>query len=507
MKRGINVKKSPMRAALLFMIISCFLMSNIVFAQQALEQNKDEIDMSYLKSVMEMIKEKYKDQITEEELIEGALKGMFDTMDPYTVYFTNEEAESFFGDMEGTYKGIGVMFTEVGKNLMVVKVFEASPAEDAGIIEGDIIVEVDGKNVTGASSEEIASLIKGEEGTKVTLGIMRDGEAGILKFEVVRKEIRINPVTYYIKDDIGYIKLEMFNSNTSEFMNKALEEMDKNQIKKIVLDLRDNPGGEVSQAVAVAEKLVPQGLITRLDFKSESQKDEEYYSDLKNLKYKLVVLVNEMSASASEILAGAIQDTSAGVLVGTRTFGKGKVQNIYPVLSPEAYKKYEDQLGVKVVNGYELFVKHGIRPLDEEIIGWTKITTGEYYTPKGRMIDGVGLEPDIHVENEKTVSIDVRSVKKLKKVSKPGLNTKSADVYNAEQILKLCGYEVDEPDTLMDKKTFNAVAKFQKDSGLYSYGVLDFTTQQALNEKLEGLVLKLDRQYTKALEVLNSKNS
>jgi len=160
-----------------------------------------------------------------------------------------------------------------------------------------------------------------------------------------------------------------------------LKQMDKNNIKKIILDLRDNPGGDVGQAVSIARKFVKKGLITKLDFKSESQKDEEYYSYLEELKYKLVVLVNENSASASEILAGAIQDTGSGILVGTTTFGKGKVQNLYPILTPEAVEKYRKTF----VNGYDLLEKHGIYPSDEEIIGWVKITTGEYYTPGGKI--------------------------------------------------------------------------------------------------------------------------
>lgn len=478
-------------------------MSGSVFAEEMQGQNEDQTNSSYLESVMDMVNEKYKGQITQKKLIEGALKGMFDTMDPYTTYYTRDEAESFFGDMNGSYKGIGVMFSEFDGKFVVDKVFNSSPAEEAGILAGDIIVEVDGTSIIGVSSEEAASLIKGEEGTKVTLGIIRDGQDEIIRCEVTRKEIRVSPVSYYIKDGIGYIKLEMFNSNASESMNKAFEEMDKNNITKIILDLRDNPGGEVNQTVSIAKKLVPEGLITKLDYKSELQKDEEYYSSLKKLKYKLVVLVNEMSASASEILAGAIQDTGSGTLVGTKTFGKGKVQNVYPILTPEASKKYEQEFGVKIINGFDLFVSHGISPDDDEIMGWIKITTGEYYTPDGRMIDGKGLEPDIYVENEKTLgNINPKSISKLKKMSKPSLNTESTDVFNAESILLLSGYEVDTPDTLMDAKTVRAVADFQKDCGLFSYGVLDYTTQQALNDKLEELIVSTDRQYTRALELL-----
>jgi len=142
----------------------------------------------------------------------------------------------------------------------------------------------------------------------------------------------------------------------------------------------------VGQAVSIARKFVKKGLITKLDFKSESQKDEEYYSYLEELKYKLVVLVNENSASASEILAGAIQDTGSGILVGTTTFGKGKVQNLYPILTPEAVEKYRKETGETFVNGYDLLEKHGIYPSDEEIIGWVKFGVSAKAPPPSIMI-------------------------------------------------------------------------------------------------------------------------
>lgn len=384
-----------------------------------------------------------------------------------------------------------------------MRFFESSPAAKAGIIKGDIVLKVDGQSVEGKSTDEVAQLIRGKAGTKVSITMQRLGEKDARTFEVERAEVVVNPVTYHIKDEIGYIKLDIFSSNSNLYMTKALEEIDKSKIKKLILDLRDNPGGEVSQVVKIAENFVPKGLITKLDFKSEEKDDEAYYSENKDLKYKLVVLVNESSASASEILAGAVQDTGSGTLVGTKTYGKGKVQNIFPILSPEAYKKYEEELGVKIVDGYDLINNHGIRPTDDEILGWTKITTGEYYTPKGRMIDGTGLQPDYYIENEELKNeVDLRTIDSLEKRVKPTINDKSLDVFNAEKILKFCGYEVDSPDMFLDGETSDAIYKFQKDNGLYPYGVLDFSTQQALNNKLEKLQSEYDKQMAKALELL-----
>ncbi|MCX7921157.1 MAG: S41 family peptidase [Clostridia bacterium] len=494
------MKKGFIKLILVLTIIFSMVTAQPVFAEDTVSSK----DLDYLKSVMDMIKEKYKGEISDEKLIEGALKGMFDTMDPYTSFFTPKEADSFLNDMNGSYEGIGVMVELDGDYIVVTKVFASSPAEKAGIFVNDKIVEVNGKSVVGRSLEETVSLIKGPSGTKVTLGVIRKDVKGIKSIEVYRGQIKLNPVSYEIRNGIGYIKIDTFNANTSEYVTQALSDMDKNNIKKIVLDLRNNPGGLVDQAVAVARNFVPKGLITKLDFKSESIKDEEYYSDLEKPKYKLVVLVNENSASASEILSGAIQDTKVGQLVGTKTFGKAKVQNFVPILTPEAFKKYEEKLGVKVVDGFELMQKHEITPSDDEIVGWSKITTGQYTTPKGRMIDQVGIEPDIYVDNYALVKeIDVNNVQKLTMTSKPKLNSEGVDVYNAEKILLLSGYDVGTPDMKLEAKTFKAIAAFQKANKLHSYGVLDYSTQQALNNKLSKLILDIDKQYSKAVTLLN----
>ncbi len=486
-----------------FAIILCLVSASTAFATGIEVEGSEKKDLEYLQSVIDMIKDKYKDKVTDEQLIEGAINGMFDTMDKYTDYYTKEEAESFFTDIDGAYVGIGVRISSDEKEILVVEVFEASPAEKAEIINGDIILSVDGQSLEGKSGDEAAQLIKGKAGTKVLLEIQRVGEKEPLKIDVERAEVKVNPVSHHISGDIGYIKLDIFNSNSNLNIKKALNEMDKSSIKKLVLDLRDNPGGEVSQVVKIAENFVPQGLITKLDFKSERVKDEEYYSKNKALKYKLVVLVNGSSASASEILAGAVQDTEAGILVGTKTYGKGKVQNVYPVLSPAAFNKYEEKLGAKIVDGYDLINNYGINPPDKDIIGWTKITTGEYYTPNGRMIDGTGLQPDYYIENTYIQNeVDLRTIKRLAKKVKPGINDKSLDVLYAEKILKFCGYSIDQPDMLLDDQTSAAVYKFQKDNGLYPYGALDFATQQALNDKLEKLISQHDKQMAKANELL-----
>jgi len=479
----------------------CLLGPNYVSAQE----NSSTGSFEYLDSMMDFVQDNYRDDVSDRQLLEGALKGMFAGLDDYSVFFTPDEASDFISDMQGEYFGIGVMISKAGEYVVVTKVFPASPAETAGIVPGDRIVAVDGENIIDTAIDNASALIKGEAGTTVTLDIIRGGQQGVIRVEAVRGPIRVNPVSYEINNEIGYIKIDVFNANTGEFLAPVMEDMEDKQIRKIILDLRGNPGGEVDEVVAAGRYFVPKGLITKLDFKSEETEDREYYSDQEEVRYQLVVLVNGMSASASEILAGAVQDTGAGVLVGTRTFGKSRVQNVIPLLTPEASEKYQKRLGVKIVDGFELISRYKVTPADDEIVGWVKLTTGEYFTPAGRTIDGVGLIPDVVVEDPVLLNgISVYNVSPLSLTAKPAVHTESIDVINAEKILKMLDYEIAEPDMKFDEKTLRAVNKFQKDMGLFPYGVLDFTTQNALNRELKRLIKETDKQYAKAVELLDS---
>jgi carboxyl-terminal processing protease len=495
------LKKSTLRS-LATMVFVVFAIVVLVFPGSAYAS--DDTSLEYLKTVIEMVMERYRGEITEEQLIEGALKGIFDTMDVYTTYYTLDEAESFLLNIEGTYQGIGVTIEKSETGVVIVKVFDSTPAHKAGLSQGDVIITIDGINVKERSLEEVAALIKGEVGTKVVLGVMKAGSRNVTIIEVVREKIKISPVTYEIRDgDIGYIKIEMFNSNSAEFVNEALKYLDNKGITKVILDLRNNPGGEVIQAVNIAKKFVPRGVITTLDFKSEKTEDLVYHSDLDKVKYDLVLLVNESTASASEILAGAVQDTGSGILVGTNTFGKALVQNLIPILTPQAYEKYRKQLNADVVDAYELINDYGVSPLQSEIMGWTKITTGVYITPSGKVLEEGGLVPDYYAEGTIPVNgVYVDTISRLTKSERLKLNSQGADVENAEKILKALGYDVDTPDTLLDNKTYKAIRKFQNDEGLYSHGILDSSTQDVLNGKINSLLWQCDLQYLKAVELL-----
>jgi len=459
--------------------------------------------VQYLNGVLDMIKDQYWGNVSDKNMVDETVQGMFGALDDYTQYMSNDEKNTFMDTMSGAFGGIGVTLQVSGNYILVTKVFPSSPAEKSGVLQGDLIVEANGVSLVKATTDKAVSAIKGEVGTTVKLGIMRDHYSKTIYKTVKREFVKISPVTYEIRNGIGYIKLDMFNENTGEFFNKALAEMDAKKITKIILDLRDNPGGEVNQAVAVARKFVPKGLITKLDYKSEKYDDQEYYSNLEKTKYKLAVLVNGASASASEIVSGAIQDTGAGKLVGTKTFGKAKFQSLIPMLTVDAFKKYKEEDNISAVNAYDLMI-NGIYPSDDEIAGYAKMTLGVYYTPKGRMIDGAGLTPDVKVDDPKPVAgIKVNSIQKLTETVEPRLNAQGDDIFNAEELLKVMGYKIAAPDNFLDSGTVAVLKEYQKKLGIKESGILDKKTQASLNGELLKVTAKYDAQYSAAVNLLN----
>lgn len=468
----------------------------------AAETQDDSVNGDYLKSVMDLINQKYNGNVTEEDLIQGAVKGMLGTLDDYSAYYTNDEYKAFSSSIQGAVEGVGIQVQFSDNYVTVLKAFSGSPAQKAGILSGDKIAEVDGESVVGKQLEDVIAKVKGTPGTKVKLGILRQGAKDIITLEMERAEVTIPSVSYEVRGDIGYILIEQFTATAYSGVKEALNFFDDKNITKVVVDLRNNPGGLVDQAVKIANCFVTKGLITRLDYKDESVKDEAYYSSLEKSKYKLAVLVNENSASASEILTGAIKDTKSGVVIGTKTFGKAKVQEFIPILTKDAYSWYniektdrKDDAGV-TVNAMD------VNAFQSEVLGWAKMTVGLYYTPSGECIDLKGIEPNIKVEETSEAGIAVNLLEQLTVSVKPSLNTQYMDVYTAECILKLLKYDVDTPDLTLDKKTFAAIKKFQKDSKVGSYGDLDFTTQRLLNNKLAELKQTDDAVYAKAIEEL-----
>ncbi len=305
------------------------------------------------------------DQV-ENYLYKGAVAGLGDI---YAAYYTKEEYQSMIDSTNGSYYGIGV---EISQNMTtgiitISRIFEGSPAEEAGLLPGDVMYKIAGQEVTGEDLNKVVALIKGEEHTTVAVEVARDGEDDYLEFEVERRTIEVPTVeSEMLENQIGYIAISSFDDVTTDQFITALDNLESQGMKALVVDLRNNGGGLVSSVCAILDRLLPEGLIVYTEDKYGNR--EEEYSDADHYFDKpLAVLVNGNSASASEIFAGAIKDYGIGTLVGTTTYGKGIVQKIYPLSDGTA----------------------------------VKLTVSKYYTPNGNNIHGTGIEPDVVVELDK----------------------------------------------------------------------------------------------------------
>lgn len=344
----------------LLLAITLLISNTGTVEAKAIEEPK--VDLEFFEEILQLIKSDYPFKIEEQQLLQGALKGMLQSIDPYSDYYTNEEAENLMNSINGNFSGIGVYIEERDGYINILRPIAGQPAEKAGIKKDDLIISVDGIDIKNMGLGKVSSMIKGIEGTDVTLEIKRGRE--LLTFKVKRQTIIINPVKYQIfEENIGHIMLEEFNSQATKEVKKVLKYFDTKGIKKIILDLRDNPGGLLNEAIDMAKLFVPEGPVVHIRENNKSL--VTHVSTLKEEKYELIVLVNENSASASEILAGAIKDRKAGILIGTKTFGKGIVQSLIPTT-------------------------------EGSII---KLTTAEYLTPNKTSIHGKGIKPHITIKN------------------------------------------------------------------------------------------------------------
>ena len=352
--------KGPKKLVLLLLVLTILLTPIASIAESNLAS---ETDLDYFLKVKNLIEKNYYIKPSEKELMEGAIKGLFWGLDENSNYYTKEEFETLLEDISGDFVGIGVYIKEEEGSIIIESPIEGGPAQKAGVKMGDKIVSVDGKNIKGMSTPEVIDLIKGEPNTKIKLGIEREKKP--MTLEVKREVIKINPVEYKIlKDNIGYIKINQFNQHTYDNLVPALSKFYKENISNIVIDLRDNPGGLLDEVVGILELFIPEGPIVHIKYRGDIERT--YYSKLKKPKYKLAVLINENSASASEIFAGAVQDTKVGTIVGVPSYGKGTVQQIVPLPNGDGMK----------------------------------LTIAEYLTPNKRSIHKKGIKPDIIVENK-----------------------------------------------------------------------------------------------------------
>lgn len=343
-------------------------------------------NLARLLSAMHFVEQNYIESVDYTKMIDGAIGGMVHSLgDPHSVYLDQRLYNQVKTDTSGTFGGIGVYMGFKNGGVQIISVMPDSPGEIAGLQAGDQILAVDGTPVTEILPDEVAIRIRGEAGTCVDLLIGREGQEDET-YTVKRDIINVKTVADKMIDDrIGYIRISSFSEKTGAEFKTALNDLESKSMQGFILDLRENPGGVITSCVEVAKEIVPKGPIVSVIQRDGSK--EVYSSDLEQTKYPIVVLLDQNSASASELLAGALQDTKAATIVGTKSYGKGSVQTVMPMF-------HEDGL---------------------------KLTIAKYYTPNERSIDGVGIEPDVEVKSDRllprlfTVETDINEDVQLAK--------------------------------------------------------------------------------------------
>ncbi|MBQ7097793.1 MAG: PDZ domain-containing protein [Clostridia bacterium] len=403
------------------------------------------------------------------ELYDVAVKAMLEQVDENSVYYNEEEAKAFMESLDDEVVGIGVTVLDRDGYIMVSQPIPGSPAHKAGIKSGDIIRSADGVALDGLSLDEAVEFIRGKEGTKVIIDVQRSGLDGTIPFEIIREKVMSPSLDFELieKEDkkIAKITIYSFTENVAVQFKEALEKADAAGTKNLIIDLRDNGGGYLSQAVAIADMLLPAGkIITTEDHKLDVL-DMKYESTGIGKEYEIIVLINEMSASASEVLTAALIENEAAIAVGTKSFGKGTVQAVYDT------------------------PKNGVM----------KFTVAYYLTPNGNNIHEKGITPHTVIENSE-VPVDMSQFELFTYSNKYRLGDTGSEVENAKKMLEMLGIYIGEINDVYDENLKGAVAVFQEAMNLYSYGVLDFSTQMNLYEKLKSMKVEVDDQLEAAID-------
>lgn len=331
-----------------------------------------------------VVEDHYAGDVDKKALLDGAMKGIVATLgDRHSTYLTGDEFKMFTEQMTGSYAGIGVYISKADEGVFIAGVMDGSPASEAGLQRGDIIMAIDGKPTAGMALEDVSLAIRGPENTSVVLTIRHDGADADMT--LIRRSIHMQTAAGELIEgtDIGYIRIALFSEDTGREFTEAYNTLRAQGMKKMILDLRNNPGGLVDQAVLVASNFVPKNSVI-VSYISSDGKEEQFVADGTDDIIPMVVLVNENSASASEIVAGDVQDLKLGPIIGVCTYGKGTVQGVYPVTKNDA----------------------------------VKVTVAKYRTTNGREVEGKGIEPDIVVPLQPNDAADYQLEKALEVLQK-----------------------------------------------------------------------------------------
>ena len=350
---------------LLFFFNFLFFSTNLVKGDNNRQETYKQLNL--FGDVFQRVQEQYVDGVSDKELIESAISGMLQSLDPHSSYLSPETYKDMQVKTKGTFGGLGIEITMEDGFVKVVSPIDDTPAANAGMKSGDLIIGIDGESIKGLTINEAVSKLRGPINSKVTISVVRDKEDPF-EIEIVRDVIKIRSVKHEVINEIGYVRLTTFSDTTTSGMEKSINEIRKelgDKFQGLILDLRNNPGGLLNQSISVADSFLDQGEIVSTQGRKEDDTSRIFAKkgDLIDGK-PLIVLINSGSASASEIVAGALKDHSRAIIVGTRSFGKGSVQSIIPLPGN----------------------------------GAMRLTTARYYTPSGISIQAKGIEPDIKVE-------------------------------------------------------------------------------------------------------------
>ena len=456
------------------MLISVFITVALVITQLPKADNKlafgifKKNELFQIEKVFYYLKQNYLDKdVTSEQLIQGALKGMAESVgDPYTTYLVNDETAQLDETVNGAFGGIGAELKSDQSRVVISTTMEGSPSQQVGLQADDVITKVDGEDMTGKTISEVVKKVRGEVGTDVVLTIERAGTS--LEVKLTRASIAINTVKAELdKEDatIGHVRITSFAKNTAEELEKAVKDLTEKGAKSFIFDVRYNPGGLLDQAYKVANMFLKDGEpIVQVEDRFGEKKIYKASSSIGEFKITqpYVLLVNEGSASASEILAAAIKEGAGGQIVGTKTYGKGTVQSV-----------------VDITDNSEL-----------------KYTNAKWLTPKGNWIHKEGVTPTKEVNLPDYAFLKIIDAKETLKVG-----TVSQNVLSAETILKGLGYSVT-VDGYFDEGTKEAVKAYQQKEGLTVSGEVDEETAQILMNSVRELIQQNDTQYQVAKELL-----
>ncbi|MGO2083570.1 S41 family peptidase [Vagococcus sp.] len=420
----------------------------------------------------ELIKEGYLKEVDEQKLVDGALMGMVNSLDdPYSTYFSPEEAKDFDSDLSGNFEGIGaVMMIKNDYPTIAEPPIKDSPAEKAQLKAGDMIIKVNKKEVKGKPLGEVVKEVRGEKGTSVKLEISRDNE--VFTVDIVRDTIPVESVTGTIdkkNSTIGTIQITSFNETTSDEFNKIVEKLRKEGAKSFVIDLRGNPGGVLPEVEKISSRFLKDGE-TIVEFEDRGSKDKSVDKAKRSLDNgekitePTVLITDENSASASEIMAAALKDTGRYQVVGTKTFGKGTVQTLIPL-----------------DNGGEV-----------------KLTIRKWLTPKGEWINKKGVQPTIEVKYPEYLEQPFIDTSMTYTQGVIGKDVKAINIY-----LQTLGYSMDSVGDVYTEQTTAAIKEFQEANKIKVTGDTDKETIRVLTEKILDYWKENDTQYQKAVEVLN----